>query len=160
MTKRLRGLGAAALVGVLASVAGPAGAAYVTDKLMVGVHEGPQAAGEPARLVQGGTPVEVLKRSGEYLEVRLPDGGTGWVETRFVTDDRPATFLLLEAQASKAALERKMADLQQREGQPPPVVAVPEPTAPLPATGLGGWWLWLLALPTFGLGYLVGRWRP
>jgi hypothetical protein len=129
-------------------------AAYITDKLMVGVQQQPGANGEPARLVQGGTPVEVIGRSAEHLEVRLPDGATGWVETRFVTDDRPTSFLLVEAQAGKAALERELAELRERGTQPPPLVTVPPPA---PATnGWGGWWLLPFSLLLFAAGYIAG----
>ena len=142
-----------ALAMLLAVAAGPAAGAYITDKLMVGVQAQPGATGEPARLVQGGTPVEVLARDGGHLEVRLPDGATGWVETRFVTDDRPASFLLVEAQAGKAALERELAALRERGGQPAPVVTVPPPP---PANGWGGWWLLPFSLLVFAAGYIAG----
>lgn len=153
MTVRFRRILAVTLAVLLVPAAMPAAAAYIADKLMVGVHEQPGATGGAARLVQGGTPVEVLARNGEYLEVRLPDGGTGWVETRFVTDDRPVSFLLLEAQAGKAALERQLAELRAREGQPPPVVTVPPPP---PASGWGGWWLLPYSLFLFAAGYIAG----
>lgn len=146
---------AVALAMLLAVAAGPAAAAYITDKLMVGVQQQPGAASDPARLVQGGTPVEVIGRAGEHLEVRLPDGGTGWVETRFVTDDRPTSFLLVEAQARKAALERELAALRERGGQPPPVVAVP-PAPASAANGWGGWWLLPFSLLLFAAGYIAG----
>jgi hypothetical protein len=145
---------ALALAALMVWAAGPAAAAYITDKLMVGVQQQPGASGEPARLVQGGTPVEVIGRSADHLEVRLPDGATGWVETRFVTDDRPTSFLLVEAQAGKAALERELAELGERGTQPPPVVTVPPPA---PATnGWGGWWLLPFSLLLFAAGYIAG----
>lgn len=145
---------AVALAALVVWAAGPAAAAYITDKLMVGVQQQPGANGGPARLVQGGTPVEVIGRSAEHLEVRLPDGATGWVETRFVTDDRPTSFLLVEAQAGKAALERELAELRERGTQPPPVVTVPPPA---PATnGWGGWWLLPFSLLLFAAGYIAG----
>lgn len=140
---------------LLAVAAGPAAAAYITDKLMVGVQAQPGATGEPARLVQGGTPVEVLARGGEHLEVRLPDGATGWVEKRLVTDDRPASFLLVEAQARKAALERELAELRERGTHPPPVVTVPPPPASA-TNGWGGWWLLPFSLLLFAAGYIAG----
>lgn len=146
---------AVALAVLLALVAGPAAAAYVTDKLMVGVQPQPGATGEPAHLVQGGTPVEVISRSAEHLEIRLPDGATGWVEARFVTDDRPASFLLVEAQAGKAALERELAALRERGTQPPPVVTVPPPPASA-TNGWGGWWLVPFSLLLFAAGYIAG----
>lgn len=163
MTRRRSGV-AGALVAGLALASAPAPAAYVTDKLMVGVHDAPDAKAEAARLVQGGTPVEVLQRGGEFLEVRLPDGGTGWVETRFVTDDRPATFLLLEAQAAKTALERELAALRERQILAQPEAAAPLTSPPPESTaelqGWGGWWLLPLALLTFAAGYVMGRRRP
>lgn len=103
------GLAAAALAAGQA-----AGAAYITDKLLIGVREAPQAAAKSGALLQGGAPVEVLKREGDFLQVRTPDGTLGWVESRYVTEEKPATQLLLDAQARNGELARKVQELESR----------------------------------------------
>jgi SH3 domain protein len=105
----LYGLAAATL-----AVAEAAGAAYITDKLLIGVRESPQTAAKSGALLQGGAPVEVLKREGDYLQVRAPDGTLGWVESRYVTEEKPATQLLLDAQARNGELARKVQELESR----------------------------------------------
>lgn len=165
MTRPRPSLRAALLAAGLAFAARPAAAAYITDKLMVGVRERPEASAESARLVQGGTPVEVLRRGAAFLEVRLSDGTTGWVEARFVTDDRPATFQLLEAQARLSGLERRVVELERSGATPGRGEPAPgEAAAPLPVSqstgGLSAWLVGPLVLLALGAGYLAGRRRP
>lgn len=92
----------------------PAAAAYITDKLLIGVRDLPQASAKTGPLLQGGAPVDVLKREGDFLQVRAPDGTLGWVEGRYVTEEKPAAQLLLDAQARNGELARKVQELESR----------------------------------------------
>jgi len=88
-------------------LAGSAAATHVTDKLAVGVYASSDG-GQPLRLLTSGTPVERLELSGQYCKVRLGDGEEGWVECRYLTDEKPARAMLLEAQAANAGLRREL----------------------------------------------------
>lgn len=50
----------------------------------VPLHEAPQASDAPARTVPEGVLVRLLTRRGDWIEVRLPDGATGWLPTAAV----------------------------------------------------------------------------
>ena len=81
-------------------------AAHITDKLVIGLHEKPSLEGEPVQLLASGTPVEVLEKQGDVLKVRLADDTQGWVEAGYVTEEKPASMMLLEAQAELHQLKQ------------------------------------------------------
>lgn len=93
-----------------------AGAAHITDKLVVGVYSAPQAEGTPLRLIASGTPLDVIGRDGTFSEVRLADGTRGWVESTYITDEKPAKAMLLETQAKLRQMGIEVAALREKAG--------------------------------------------
>ncbi len=81
-------------------------AAHITDKLVIGLYEKQALKGEPLQLLASGTPVEVLEKQGDMLKVRLADDTQGWVEAGYVTDEKPVSMMLLEAQAELHQLKQ------------------------------------------------------
>ncbi|MCB1800920.1 MAG: hypothetical protein KDI82_04440 [Gammaproteobacteria bacterium] len=104
------------LVVVMVTASGLGNAAHVTDKLVVGVYPQPAEEGSPLRLVSSGTPLDVLSTKGDYAEVRLADDTRGWVEARYITDEKPAKAMLLETQARLRQMGLEMAALRAGEG--------------------------------------------
>jgi len=51
-----------------------AGAAHITDKLVVGIYADPGVDGSPLKLLSSGTPLEVLQRKDGFVEIRLSFG--------------------------------------------------------------------------------------
>ena len=90
----------------------PLSAAYITDKLVAGIYAKPEASSVPLELLPSGTPVELLKTEGTFTQVRLPSRSEGWVESHFISDEKPAQVMLLELQAVAGGLRHK---LQQAE---------------------------------------------
>lgn len=86
--RRLRALA----LGVLATLAAAAGAEtlYVVDRLEIGVHESTELDSVILEVVATGTPLTVLRRDGEFVRVRTPDGNEGWVDGRYLVGDEPA----------------------------------------------------------------------
>ncbi len=85
-----------------------AGAAHITDKLVVGLYADKELGGEPLQLLTSGTPVEVLQEGKGVLRVRLADDTRGWLETRYVSEEKPAAMKLLEAQAELRTLRSRL----------------------------------------------------
>ena len=81
------------------ALAGAGNSAHITDKLLVGMYAEAGTEGTPLRLLPSGTPLEVLRRQGAFAEVRLADDTHGWVEATYITEEKPAKAMLLEAQA-------------------------------------------------------------
>lgn len=88
----------------------PVLAEHITDKLVVGLYASASLQGEPLRLLTSGTPLEVLEQGDDVLQVRLADDTRGWVEAGYVTSDKPASMMLLEAQAELRRLRRSLGE--------------------------------------------------
>lgn len=74
-------------------------AAHITDRLVVGLYAEPTTEGKPVELLTSGAALEVLSRREGFAEVEVASGNRGWVEDRYVTDDKPAKAELKETQA-------------------------------------------------------------
>jgi len=93
---------------LLLLLSSPLSAAYITDKLLAGFYEKPEAGSAALQLLPSGTPVELLKTEGTYTQVRLPSRDEGWVESHFISDEKPAQVMLLELQAVAGGLRHKL----------------------------------------------------
>lgn len=104
-------------------------AAHITDMLVVGMYAEPADGGTPLRLLSSGTPLEVLQQKDRYSEVRLADDTRGWVESTYITEEKPAKAMLLETQARLRQMGIELAALRAdqavegRAGSGPPAAA-------------------------------------
>ena len=80
----------AALLLTLLAVKGVAATAYVSDELVLGVYAEENNQGQRLATLHSGTSVETLAQDGDFTQVRLTDGTTGWVKTAFLTATEPA----------------------------------------------------------------------
>lgn len=80
----------AALLLALLSIKGMAATAYVSDELVLGVYSEENNQGQRLATLHSGTSVETLAQSGDFTQVRLSDGTTGWVKATFLTTQEPA----------------------------------------------------------------------
>ncbi len=91
---------AAALLVALLSLPGlfpataSAATAYVSDELILGVFAAQNGQGERLATLHSGASVDTLAVSGEFTQVRLNDGTTGWVKSTYLTTREPATSRL------------------------------------------------------------------
>ena len=114
------------------ATAGPVAAAHITDKLVVGIYPEPDAAGTPIKLLSSGEPLEVLQRKGGFSEVRMADDVRGWVENQYLTEEKPAKAMLLEAQTKLRLLNSELETLKANGAAADGTVApapVPAPSA-------------------------------
>jgi uncharacterized protein YgiM (DUF1202 family) len=65
--------------------------AYVSDELVLGVYSEQNNQGQRLTTLHSGASVETLSVNGEFTEVRLNDGMTGWVKSAYLTTREPAT---------------------------------------------------------------------
>jgi Tfp pilus assembly protein FimV len=68
-----------------------AATAYVSDELVLGVYSEQNNQGQRLSTLHSGASVEKLQVNGEFTEVRLNDGTTGWVKSAYLTTQEPAT---------------------------------------------------------------------
>jgi hypothetical protein len=98
-------------MGTLALWAAQSGATHVTDRLAVGLYD-KAGVGQPRRVLVSGTPLEVQERGERYCRVLLSDGDSGWLECQYLTDNKPARVLLLEAQARTGQFRQELDNAQ------------------------------------------------
>jgi Bacterial SH3 domain len=80
----------AALLLALLSMKSVAATAYVSDELVLGVYAEENNQGQRLATLHSGTSVETLAQNGDFTQVRLIDGTTGWVRSAFLTAKEPA----------------------------------------------------------------------
>ena len=68
-----------------------AATAYVSDELVLGLYAEQNNQGQRLATLHSGASVETLSVNGEFTEVRLSDGITGWVKSAYLTTREPAT---------------------------------------------------------------------
>jgi hypothetical protein len=172
----------AALLLALLAARGVAATAYVSDELVLGVYAEENNQGQRLATLHSGTSVETLAQSGDFTQVRLSDGTTGWVKTAFLTPTEPAvvrvkhleeeldriratTPALAEA-AARSEVERLKQELaarqselaEARSGGASQAVALPAP-GPLAAIQAPAGTLWqLIAGIALVIGLACGFW--
>lgn len=82
--------------------------AHITDKLLAGMYAKPSSAEQPVQLLPSGTPVELIGEQDGFVKVELVDGKVGWVEKRFLSEDKPAKVRLLALQSKYRQLQGKL----------------------------------------------------
>ncbi len=63
---------------------------YVTDRILLGVHEQPQEDSILLKSIVSGTSVDVISTQGTFSKIKLPDGTQGWVTSGFLKQEQPA----------------------------------------------------------------------
>jgi uncharacterized protein YgiM (DUF1202 family) len=80
----------AALLLALLTYDASAQTAYVSDELVLGVYAEQNNQGQRLATLHSGSSVETLAQNGEFTQVRLSDGTTGWVKSAYLTSKEPA----------------------------------------------------------------------
>jgi SH3 domain protein len=72
---------------------------YVAERFEIGVHDNTNIDSAIVAVIPSGTPLAVIDKDGEFVEVSTPDGIRGWVDARYVVNDKPSVALLDERDA-------------------------------------------------------------
>jgi len=125
---------------------------YVAERMRIGLRADATEAGAVVKSVETGTPLEMIERTENFVQVRDPQGAVGWVEARYLTPELPTRVQLVKlqedlaksklqaaetqaqlkkAQAAAAEQEATIKKLEQeaedKPATPPPVTPVPVP---------------------------------
>ena len=111
-------IGLLALLPVLAA----AETGYVTDRLMLGLHQAEDTSDRPFRSLESGTRFEVLSRDRLYAHVRLEDGTEGYVKAAYVVYEPPAKLIVNETQAEAERLANELAEAKAAFAEPAAVI--------------------------------------
>jgi len=111
-------IGLFALLPVLAA----AETGYVTDRLMLGLHQAEDTSDRPFRSLESGTEFEVLSRDRLYARVRLADGTEGYVKAAYVVYEPPAKLIVNQTQAEVERLTTELEEAKAAFAEPAAVI--------------------------------------
>jgi uncharacterized protein YgiM (DUF1202 family) len=162
-----------ALLGLRAA----ADTAYVSDELVLGVYAEENNQGQRLATLHSGSMLEALSVSGEFTQVRLADGTTGWVKSSYLTNKEPAvvkikqleeeldrrratTPALAEAAARNEVLQlqRQLAEEKAQMDEMRSAAAAPRLAGPAPGASSFGPWSAYVAAAGVVLSLLLGMW--
>jgi len=89
---------AALLLSALPAALGLAATAYISDELVLGMYAEQNGQGQRLATLHSGASVETLAVNGEFTQIRLGDGSTGWVKSAYLTTQEPATVRVKQLQ--------------------------------------------------------------
>ena len=89
-------------------------AGYVIDKLTVGIHQDNTLDSPILKLFTTGAKLEILKREGDLVQVRGPEGETGWMEAAYLTLEEPAGVVVERLEKRAAELEAQLKGAQEK----------------------------------------------
>lgn len=64
---------------------------YVTDRILLGVHQQASEDSPILKSISSGTAVELLEKQDNFTRVRLSDGVEGWVSSQYLMNEQPST---------------------------------------------------------------------
>jgi SH3 domain protein len=95
---------------------------YVTDRLMLGLHQAADTSDRPFRSLESGTRFEVLSSDRLYARVRLEDGTEGYVKAAYVVYEPPAKLIVNQAQAQAERLTTELEEAKAAFAEPAAVI--------------------------------------
>ncbi|HEY5602080.1 MAG TPA: TIGR04211 family SH3 domain-containing protein [Gammaproteobacteria bacterium] len=87
---------------------------YITDKISIDVHSEKFAQGDLTKSLPSGTLVEVLQRDQGYTQIRTRDNFEGWVESKYLTNEKPTQIDYLQLAVKYRAAQDKIQDYETR----------------------------------------------
>ena len=81
---------------------------YVSDRLVVSVRVGQNNTSDVLGYIQSDMPVDVLEAKGRYLKVKTENGLEGWVNSKYITSDKPDILIINDLQDKINRLQKKV----------------------------------------------------
>jgi len=91
---------------------------YVTDRLVLGLHQAEDTSDRASRSLESGQEFEVLSRDRLYAHIQLPDGTQGYVKAAYIVYDKPAKLIVSETQAEVDRLTGELESARQAFADP------------------------------------------
>lgn len=85
---------------------------YVAERMRIGLRAEATETGAVVKTVETGTPLELIERAENFVQVRDPQGTVGWAEARYLTPDAPARLQMVKLQEDLARSRSQTAEAQ------------------------------------------------
>ena len=83
-------------------------AAFVSDRLFLGIYPLPDSTTPPEKMLASGTEVEILEQQGDYVRIRAKDGSEGWARAEFISDEAPASLNIKQVTTQRDQLQAQL----------------------------------------------------
>ncbi|MCI0507756.1 MAG: TIGR04211 family SH3 domain-containing protein [Gammaproteobacteria bacterium] len=87
---------------------------FITDRFSIDVYSEKSAQGELIKSLPSGAIVEVLSRDQAYAKIRTQDNIEGWLESKYLTMEKPTQIAYLQLAAKYKAAQDKIQDYETR----------------------------------------------
>ncbi|MEE9278681.1 MAG: TIGR04211 family SH3 domain-containing protein [Myxococcota bacterium] len=105
---------AAMTAGAPARTAGAQERAYIRDEIRVNMRAGPGLQFRILRVLTSGDVVRRLAERDDWLQVRIPGGPDGWIESGYVTTELPPSVTLPRVQDQLTHAEARVRELERK----------------------------------------------
>ena len=85
-----------------------ANAAFVSDRLYLGVYALPDTTSSLKKMLPSGSEVKVLEKEGEFVRIKSADGVEGWARAEFISEKTPASLTIKEITAQRDKLQAQL----------------------------------------------------
>jgi len=87
---------------------------YVREIVFVTLREAPGLKNKVITTLKSGQELEILKAGKEWTQVRVANGTTGWVLSRYVTAKKPSSYFLNRLKASQQTLQEQAKSMSEK----------------------------------------------
>ncbi len=97
-------------------LAGPLSAKdiYVSGVTKITMRTGPGTEHKIVVMLTSGSKLEIMEYQKDWSQVRTDRGKTGWVLSRFLTEEAPQTLLVIQLQKENLRLESALESVQEK----------------------------------------------
>jgi SH3 domain protein len=89
-------------------ITGNAQAAFVSDRLFLGIYPLPDATTTPLKMLPSGSEVKVLEEQADFVRIKTADGDEGWVRAEFIGNRAPASVTIKQVTAQRDQLQAQL----------------------------------------------------
>lgn len=89
-------------------------AEFITDKIVINIHAERFGQGAVLKTLSSGTAVTVLMNDGKYSRIRTNDNVTGWIESQYITNEKPSQLEYLELLTRSKTLEAQLKTAEEK----------------------------------------------
>lgn len=90
---------------------------YVTDRVILGVHQTPDENSLLNDSLPSGTKVEILETEATFSKIKLESGIEGWIKTEFLIKEKPSILQLGEVTSKLQQVKKELKKLKEKSGK-------------------------------------------
>jgi len=101
-------------IALLCTTTAIADSRYITDKISISLFSQNDAHSKTIKKLPSGAVVSTLEEKGEFTRIQTSDDIEGWVESKYLTNEKPSQIEYLQTAAKYKVAQEKIQDYQTR----------------------------------------------